>query len=138
MNSDILIPELERMPLQESSFLLENYGRKICISSHNEITIVPIINILRCESKSNYTTVFLRDNTKLLASKPLCDFENLLTEYNFCRVHNSHLVNLAFVKNFKKGDGYCITMSDDTEIAVSTRKKEFFLSKLKEVSCAIL
>ncbi len=123
--------------MPQASTILGN-EQKICISNLNEINIVPIPNIVRCESRSNYTTIHLIDKVKLVASKPLCDFEELLEAHNFCRVHNSHLVNMAFVKSFKKNNGYFITLFDDTDITVSTRKKEVFMQKLKEISCAIL
>ncbi len=121
--------------MQQSTTILGN-EQKICISSLNEINIVPILNIVRCESKSNYTTIHLIDKAKLVASKPLCDFEELLAAHNFCRVHNSHLVNMAFVKSFKKSNGYFITLHDDTCITVATRRKDDFLKRVKAMSFA--
>lgn len=112
--------------------------KKICISTVAEIAVVSIGDIIHCESSKNYTTVHLNDKTKLVASKTLGDFEAMLNEHNFCRVHQSHLVNMAFVKSFKKNNGGAIIMLDGTQIIVSTRKKEEFLRRLKEMSCAIL
>lgn len=121
--------------MPQTSTILGN-EQKICISSLNEINIVPIPHIVRCESKSNYTTIHLIDGVKLVASKPLCDFEELLDKHNFCRVHNSHLVNMAFVKSFKRNNGYSITLYDDTCIAVATRRKDDFLMRVKAMSFA--
>ncbi len=54
----------------------------------------------------------------------------MLEEYNFFRVHNSHLVNLAYVKSYNKGKGGSVSMIDNSEIEVSTRRKDDFLKKL--------
>jgi len=112
--------------------------KKVCISTVAEIAVVSIGDIVHCQSSKNYTTVYLTDKTKLVASKTLGDFETMLAEYNFCRVHQSHLVNMAFVKSFRKNNGGAIIMLDGTQIIVSTRKKEEFLRRLKEMSCAVL
>ncbi|MFT4153367.1 LytR/AlgR family response regulator transcription factor [Parafilimonas sp.] len=87
--------------------------------------------ILKCGAHSiNYTTLFLKDKQKLLVAKTLKEFEELLTGYNFYRVHNSHLINLAYIKMYNKGKGGSVTMADGSEIEVSTRRKDDFLKRL--------
>jgi two-component system LytT family response regulator len=78
----------------------------------------------------NYTTLYLRDGQKLVVAKTLKEFEDLLDDYNFFRVHNSHLVNLAYIKNYNKGKGGFIAMTDHSTVEVSTRRKEDFMKKL--------
>jgi len=72
-------------------------------------------DIVRCESDINYTTLFLKDKTKLVVAKTLKEFEEMLTEYGFFRLHNSHLVNLAFIKKYVKGKGGYVAMNDNSE-----------------------
>lgn len=105
-------------------------GKRIGIHTVSGITYVPVSDIIRCESAINYTTVFMKDNKKLTVAKTLKEFEDMLVDYNFFRVHNSHLVNLAFIKQYRKGKGGYISMSDHSEIEVSTRRKDDLLKKL--------
>lgn len=104
--------------------------KRIGIHTVSGITYVPVSDIIRCESAINYTTVFMKDNRKLTVAKTLKEFEDMLADYNFFRVHNSHLVNLAFIKQYHKGKGGYISMSDHSEIEVSTRRKDDLLKKL--------
>jgi two-component system LytT family response regulator len=69
----------------------------------------------------------------LLVAKTLKEFEEMLADYNFFRVHNSHLINLAYIKSYNKGKGGYVTMMDNSSIEVSTRRKDEFLKKLMEV-----
>ena len=63
-------------------------------------------------------------------AKTLKEFDELLGDYNFFRVHNSHLVNLSYIKNFNKGKGGYVTMTDGAVVEVSTRRKDQFLKRL--------
>lgn len=105
--------------------------RRICIATADELHLVNVKDIVHCEGKKNYTTVYLKDKAKLVTSKTLAYFEELLTGYDFCRVHQSSLVNMAFVKSFRKTGGGCVVLLDDTQIPVSTRKKDEFIKRLK-------
>ena len=104
--------------------------RKIMIPTIHGFELIPVIDILRCQSDVNYTTIYLKDRQKLVVAKTLKEFEEMLEDYNFFRIHNSHLVNLAYVKTYNKGKGGSVIMADNAEIEVSTRRKEDFLKKL--------
>ena len=106
--------------------------QKICVPVVNGIIVLKIDDIVRCEADINYTTIFLKDKQKLVVAKTLKEFEELLSSYNFFRVHNSNLINLSYVKSYNKGKGGSVTMMDNSEIDVSTRRKEEFLKKLSE------
>jgi two-component system LytT family response regulator len=66
-------------------------------------------------------------------ARTLKEFEELLEDHNFYRVHNSHLINLACIKSYHKGKGGSVCMTDNTEIEVSTRRKEELLKRLAEL-----
>lgn len=106
-------------------------SKKICIRTVNEFTWVQVDDIIRCQSDVNYTNIVLKDKQKITVSRTLKEFEDMLTDFNFYRVHNSHLINLAFVKTYNKG-GF-VVMSDGSEVEVSSRRKEDFLKKLSEI-----
>jgi two-component system LytT family response regulator len=107
--------------------------KKIMIPTISGFELLPVIDIIRCQSDINYTTIFIRNRQKLVVAKTLKEFEEMLGEYNFFRIHNSHLVNLAYIKSYNKGKGGSAIMIDGTEIEVSTRRKEDFLKKLAEI-----
>lgn len=110
---------------------LSHTSKRICITDITGSEFVQISDIIRCESDINYTTVFLKDKRKLLVSKTLKEFEGLLADYNFFRVHKSHLINLDLVKRYQKKSGGTVMMEDGSEVEVSTRKKDEFLQRLK-------
>lgn len=107
--------------------------KRIGIHTVSGITYIPVSDIIRCQSEVNYTTLFLKDNKKITVAKTLKEFDEMLSDYDFFRVHNSHLVNLAFVKNYHKGKGGYISMTDNSEIDVSTRRKDDLLKKLSDL-----
>lgn len=92
-----------------------------------------IQNIIRCEADNVYSTFHLADKRQITISKTLKDCEDLLQQYNFIRIHQSHLINMRFVKEYTKGDGGFVKMTDGSVIDVSRRKKEEFLAALKKV-----
>lgn len=112
---------------------IQNLSKRISIPTANGLSFVEISDIVRCEAETNYTIIHLHDKQKFTVAKTLKEFENMLTDYNFYRVHNSHLINLKYIKSYNKGKGGSVVMSDQSEIEVSTRRKEDFLKKLSEV-----
>lgn len=108
-------------------------SKKISVATITGFEFLNVGDILRCQSDVNYTTLFLTNKRKLMVAKTLKEFEELLTDYNFYRVHNSHLINLSYIKSYNKGKGGYVTMNDDSEIEVSTRRKEDFLKRLTEM-----
>jgi two-component system LytT family response regulator len=103
--------------------------KKIAVPSLNGLTFINIEEIVRCESDVNYTNIFLTDRKKITVSKPLKEYEELLSEYNFFRIHNSALINMIHVKQYIKGEGGYLVMSDGVSVEVSRRKKAEFLDK---------
>jgi len=110
-----------------------NPSRKISIPTVNGFTFLQISDIIRCQSEVNYTTLFLKDKQKLTVAKTLKEFEELLSDYNFYRVHNSHLINLACIKSYNRGKGGFVSMIDNSQVEVSTRRKDEFLRKISEI-----
>lgn len=108
-------------------------SKRIGIHTVSGISYIAVGDIIRCESDINYTTIYLTGNKKMVVAKTLKEFEDLLAEYNFFRVHNSHLVNLSLVKNYYKGKGGYIAMEDGSNIDVSTRRKDDLLKKLSGI-----
>ena len=108
----------------------KNRFEKIALPTVNGVHLVKIKDIIRCESDSNYTTIFLASGKKILVTKTLKEYDEMLTPMHFYRVHQSHLINLAFVEKYHKGEGGFVIMEDGSEIEVARRRKEGFLSEL--------
>lgn len=89
-----------------------------------------VSQIVRCESDKNYTKIFLLNQSSLCVSKPLKDIESLLKEHGFERVHQSHLINIKFMKKYESKDG-TIILNDKTEVPVSRRNRNKIIEILK-------
>jgi len=110
--------------------LLENIRKKadnfkrIALSNSDGIHLLDINDIIRCESDDNYTKFFVKNGKPILISKTLKEYEELLSEYDFVRIHQSHLINLAYVKSYVKRENGFVLMSNDVQLPVSQRKRE--------------
>ncbi|MBI9032890.1 MAG: response regulator transcription factor [Bacteroidales bacterium] len=98
--------------------------KKIILSTANQIHIIEIADIIRCESENYYTKYYFTKGSPLLISKTLKETETLLKEHGFIRPHKSHLVNIEFIDGFMKNDGGFLKLKDGSLIPVSRRKKE--------------
>ena len=100
---------------------------KISIATSEGVEFIEIKQILRIESSSNYSKIFFMDGKNILVTKLLKDFEEILHPYRFYRIHNSHLINLNYIKKYIRGDGGQVVMENNEVVDVSRRKKEEFL-----------
>jgi len=105
--------------------------KKIPIPTSEGFLLVPLQDILYCQSSSNYTQINLTNKRKLVSGYTLKHYDELLSEHHFFRVHKSFLINLAHVTAYKKGEGGTIVMSDNMEIELSRRNKESFIRIFK-------
>lgn len=103
--------------------------KRISIPSKEGYSFLNITEILRCEADVNYTHIFTLNGKKYTASKPLKHFEELLSRHDFFRIHNSHLINLNSIIAYAKS-GF-VTLSDNTKLEVSVRRKEQFMKVCK-------
>jgi two-component system LytT family response regulator len=103
---------------------------KLAIPSLNGIDFFKTEDIIYCRAEGSYTTVFLKDKQSCLVSKNLKDFESLLAESGFCRVHHSYLINLLHVQKYVKGEGGYVLLTDGHHVDISRRKKDEFLALL--------
>jgi len=109
--------------------LNQNYSRISLPSSEGHI-IIDIDQINYLEASSNYSIFYLINGESYVVSKTMNYFEDILSGLNFVRVHNTHMVNLGYVKKYNRGRGGMITMSDGTKLTVSASRKNEFLEKM--------
>lgn len=89
--------------------------------------------IVRCESESNYTHIFLQKGTKIIVAKTLKEVEKNLKSAGFCRIHQSHLINMNHVSKVVKGDKPYVLMNDGTTLSISRNNKEAFLESFRKI-----
>jgi two-component system LytT family response regulator len=73
----------------------------------------------------------MKSGKKLLASKTLKEYDLLLSDYGFERIHKSHLVNMEFVKRYVPSDGGYVILEDDSTVPVANRKKDVLVARLR-------
>jgi two-component system LytT family response regulator len=104
--------------------------KRLSLHTSEKIIVVEIKHIIRCKSDNNYTTFYLKNKSKILVSKTLKYYADILKDVNFLRVHQSHLVNKEYIKEFIKSDGGYLVLNDSSNIPVSARKKSEIISSI--------
>ena len=104
---------------------------RIALTTLKETRFIYTRQILRCESSNNYCTFYVADGEKLLVSKPIHEYEEILKGYGFIRCHQSHLVNKKYIKSWVKEDGGYLLLDNGTQIPISRNKKDMVGEALK-------
>ncbi|MDZ4749385.1 MAG: LytTR family DNA-binding domain-containing protein [Saprospiraceae bacterium] len=127
-----VVPDQTQKKLEtlEQNFITRPFLNKIAIPTLEGLLFFDINSIIRLEAESNYTLLYFNEHPRLMASRTLKDFEDILPTDIFFRPHNSHIINLHFIKRYLKGDGGQVEMKNGDTILVSRRKKEEFLKKI--------
>jgi two-component system, LytTR family, response regulator len=103
-------------------------NHRIALSTLEGLLFVNVRDIIYCESNGPYTKFVFKQGDKIVTSKHLKEYEDLLGVYNFFRIHKSYLVNLQEIKKYIRGDGGQLIMSDGAALNVSKQRKEGFLN----------
>jgi len=110
--------------------LIDRINYKLALPTADGLFFVKVSSIVYCEASSNYTEIVTDDGRKHIVSRTLKEYDELLSEYNFYRIHNSYLVNLNAVKKYIRGEGGSVIMITGQSLDVSKRKKEGFLARI--------
>lgn len=139
INIDELIVAVEKVQENLNEENIPNHTRILVENIHNEqkqnhkivlplldgFEVIKVKNIIRCKAEDNYTCFYLEDGSKRLISKTLKVYEELLKEFDFIRVHKSHLVNYHHITKYQKGKGGELKLTDGSRVEVApSRKKE--------------
>ena len=108
--------------------------QKIALPQLGSISFIEVDDMVSLQADSNYTIIHMKDMQKLVISKTLKDFEELLDENQFARIHKSYIVNLRYIKEYSTIDGGIVKMSDGNQWSISRRQLELFLEKMKIAS----
>jgi two-component system LytT family response regulator len=114
--------------------LLENlrtsYPSRLVIPTSDGREYLNPNDIIRIEADRSYSWFFINDKRKILVSRNLKEYQDLLNDRNFFRPHNSHLINLDYVKKFVRVDGGYIEMTDGAQVPISRSRKDLFLNHM--------
>ncbi|HEX6846086.1 MAG TPA: LytTR family DNA-binding domain-containing protein [Chitinophagaceae bacterium] len=105
---------------------------RLCIPSLKGFQVIELDDILYAESSGNYTNLYFANNKMVCTSKPMHEYEKLLEDAGFVRIHKSILVNLLHVKEYLRGEGGSVILSNGQEVEVARRKKDLLIAKMKE------
>lgn len=103
---------------------------KIALPTAEGLMFVRIADIIYLRASGSYTEIFIKDGKKVLVSKNLKEYEDLLAPQDFFRIHHNTLVHVDYIQSYVRGDGGYVIMSDNTVLDVSRRKKEAFLKRM--------
>lgn len=114
---------------------LENYLNKqlhkIVLPLINGFEVVKVEDIIKCQANDNYTDFHFVNGKKQMICRTLKFYENLLNDFDFIRIHKSHLVNKHHIKKYIKGKGGQVIMSDNSTLDVSVNKKKNLLARFQ-------
>ncbi|MBL7911631.1 MAG: response regulator transcription factor [Bacteroidia bacterium] len=131
-NAENLIKQLSILKAEYSNTSLQE--KKIVLSEQDSIHIIKSSDIMYCSSEGNYTTFYTSSSdTKIVISKNMKVFEDMLSPLGFLRVHNSYLVNINKIEKYDKGDGGFLFVNGGIKIPVSQRKKELLMALFKKM-----
>jgi two-component system LytT family response regulator len=105
---------------------------RLSLHTQDKIQIVLIDDIVRCEGSDNNTWFFLKGGEKILVTRTLKQFDQMLEKHHFIRVHQSHLVNINFIHEFIKRDGGYLKLKNGDQVPVATRKKQEVMDLLQK------
>lgn len=106
---------------------------KLVIPTTHGFKVVVFDDITHLEADGCYTTIFVKDGKKIVVSRTLKDFEDILSSVNFFRIHKSHLINLKYVKDYSNLSGNLVTMADGNKVEISRRKTPLFIQQIKKL-----
>jgi two-component system LytT family response regulator len=119
---------LEHLLKNIKSGTSENF--KLALPTAEGLTFIKTSEILYCKASGNYTEIFMHDGKKYLVSRQLKEYDDLLSDHDFFRIHHSFLININYIKNYVRGEGGYVVMNDNASLDVSRRKKDAFLERI--------
>ena len=116
---------------------LKNQFEKISLPTSDGLIIIEIQDIIRIEASHNYSIFYLTAGQNIIVTKSSNHFEEILKDLNFVRIHNTHLINLRFVKKYLRGQGGSVILADGTQLSISRSRKAGFIESLKNLALGI-
>ena len=129
MKSHPLQMSLQRNVLEEQ-LNTSREPTRFLINTVEDTKVIRFDEVVCCVAESNYTKIHLADGTRIVASKTLKDFETILYQPNFFRIHHNYLINLNYIKRIIKSDGCMVELPNHVMLDVSRSKREELMQKV--------
>ena len=123
-----------RQRLEVLNQALQNNFMKISLPTLEGLIVVDVNTIVRIEASSNYSIFLLNSGDRQIVSKSLNQFEDILSGLGFFRIHNTHMINMIYVKKYHRGRGGMVSLTDGSQVSVSAGRKKEFLERLGDFS----
>ncbi len=126
----------QRNIVDQMQLFLDNMGtyslaqQKMAVPTLDGLIFINLREVVRLEAKSSYTQIKLENGEVVMATRTIKDYEDILPETLFCRIHNSHIINLQKIEKYHKGRGGYVVLEDGSEIEVAIRRRQEFLRRL--------
>ena len=109
---------------------VQQLDQKVAIPTLNGFLFITLRDIIRLEAKASYTRIYLTNKEEIITTRAIKEYEDLLPEAFFCRVHSSHIINMHKIQKYQKGRGGYVTMEDNSTIEVASRRRDEFMQRL--------
>lgn len=119
--------------LEEYLAIRSSQNRKIILKTSDNIYLIRVQDISYIESDGSYTFVYLQNSNRILIARNLKEFEEMLVDQGFYRVHKSYLINMAHIARFEKGEGGSVILDNECKVPVASRKREELLEMFKKL-----
>jgi two-component system LytT family response regulator len=106
---------------------------QVAVPTLEGIDFIKTEHIIYCAAEGGYTNVYLKNGDSKLISRTLKEFDTLLSDSGFCRVHHNSLINLKHIQKYIKGEGGYVILTNEHHVDISRRKKEEFLALLNKL-----
>jgi two-component system LytT family response regulator len=122
--------------IDQMQVFLDNMGsfnlgqQKMAVPTVDGLIFINLKEVVRLEAKSSYTQILLDNGEIVTATRTIKDYEDILPEALFCRIHNSHIINLFKIEKYHKGRGGYVTLEDGSTIEVASRRRQEFMRRL--------
>ncbi len=106
--------------------------QKLCIPTQKGFQVVSLEDIIHITASGNYSNIYFLNNKSECTTKPINEYESLLQDVGFVRIHKSCIVNIMHVKEYRRGEGGVVRLTNGQEMEVSRRKKDLLITKIRE------
>lgn len=130
-NMELLSSKLDH--LLGSPVLNSKKDKKVVLKTSDHIHVLSVADIMYCKADRSYTKFYLSDKNNILVSVALGEYENMLNDFDFIRIHQSYLLNIDYIKRYEKSDGGSVILKDGTSLPVAIRKKDSLISILRRL-----
>ena len=120
--------------LKDHLYSQDKSDKKIILRNADSVFLVNITDIVYCRSDGNYTHVFRSNGQEILVSSTLKDYEEILSDYGFFRLHKSYLINLKYISRFDKAEGGTVIMEGEIGVPVASRKRDLLLEMFNRLA----